>query len=307
MAIKSVILRRSFDSLFTPATPGVAAQLRLRLKVMLMPVDPGGRTAKDGYRYGSKNFDEGDTRTTDNVHAIKSWKKDEFRAFELNFKRAAELGWNNQIILLPPSDEGRNGLSDTDYKQFILRPGLAAHVACSLEVQIVRSGEGIVPRAIIEAVQLVFDADTARSHHFVITNRDVTHSTSYFKGIAYSQITAAHEVGHWLGPDAYAADGTFQHVDYEAARARNLPMNADEEYGLTATRSMSIMGRGPIATEYDAMPWLARIQEHTGVADGWRYIHRIRFNNGVAPVSARQTRLTGGPSMPKPPGMRRVP
>lgn len=307
MAIQSVILRRSFDSQFTPAGPGVAAQLRLKLKVMLTRVDPGGRTAKDGRRYGSKNFDEANTQTDDDVHAIQSWKKDEFRAFELDFKRAAELGWNNQIILLPPSDEGPGRLSDGDYRQFILRSGLAAHVACSLEVQLVRSGDGIVPRAIIQAVRLVFDDDVARSHHFVVTNKDVTQSTSYFKGIAFRQIAAAHEVGHWLGPDAYDSDGAFQHIDYAAARARNLPRNADEEYGVNGTRSMSIMGRGSVATEYDATPWLARIKEHTGVADGWRYIHRIHFGNGAAPISARQTRMTGGPPAVKPAGARRSP
>ncbi len=302
MAIKNTILRRSFDSQFTPAAPGVAAQLRLKLKVMLMAVDPGGRTARDGYRYGSANFDENDKQTSDNIHAIRSWKKDEFRAFETDFKLAAERGWNNQIILLPPDADAPAGLSDDDYRQLILRPGLAAHVACSLEIQIVRSGTGIVPRAIIDVARLLFDDDdTARSHHFMITNKDVKFSTNYFKNIAFKQVVAAHEVGHWLGPDAYDADGSFQHVDYAAARARNLPVNADEEYGTTATRSMSIMGRGCVANDYDATPWLARIKEHTGVADGWRFIHRIRFNNGAAPVPARQVRLTTGPSASRQP------
>jgi hypothetical protein len=143
------------------------------------------------------------------------------------------------------------------------------------------------------------DDDTARSHQLMITNKDINFSTSYFKGIAYRQIVAAHEVGHWLGPSPWEPEGTFQHIDYEAARARNLPINADEEYGLTGMRSMSIMGRGPVATAYDAVPWLARIKEHTGVVTGWRYIHRIRFNNGVAPVSARQARLLAGPQMPR--------
>jgi hypothetical protein len=51
------------------------------------------------------------------------------------------------------------------------------------------------------------------------------------------------------------------------------------------------MGGGSLATEYDAAPWLNRVRRHTGALFGWQFVHRSRFV-GLAPVSARQQRLT---------------
>jgi hypothetical protein len=59
---------------------------------------------------------------------------------------------------------------------------------------------------------------------------------------------------------------------------------------------MGLLGVGQLVTEYEARPWLNRARRHTKALFGWGFIHRIHFNNGAVPVSARQQRLMGAPA-----------
>jgi hypothetical protein len=53
------------------------------------------------------------------------------------------------------------------------------------------------------------------------------------------------------------------------------------------------MGMGQLVTDYEARPWLERVQLHTQAFVGWEIVHRVNFNKGKIPVSDRQKQLVG--------------
>ncbi len=308
MTIRRLIAdRKTFNSTLDPARDGLAARLRLSLDMMLIPYDPANPSSANGYlapsaserfrRVGSVNFDETD-KSGDNTFPAQSWTTDGFATFCRNFKQTVERGWNNQIILLPPEGDGDGEMTDADFRQFIAGRTLPAHLVCSLEVNLVRwaaNGARVRVAKLLAVSDQNYKAFPPTVHHGLIDDRSLRSMTNQHKsGVQFTQAPAVHEVGHWLGHSPLSPDGVFQHVDFAAAKALGLPRNSEEEYGLTVRRARSIMGMGLVATEYDAAPWMTRARRHTGALYGWRYVHRIQFDSGSVPVSARQKRLLGG-------------
>jgi hypothetical protein len=108
------------------------------------------------------------------------------------------------------------------------------------------------------------------------------------------QVTAAHEIGHWMGSPVPLTDRQryMEHVDQqECELLPNHQPGDDCGYGRTLGRKMAMMGMGQLVTAYEAVPWLDRVRLHTNALVGWDVVHRIHFNNARFPISERQKRL----------------
>ncbi len=304
MGIRWTIKEDNYDSVLEPAQSGHPAKLTIRLKVDVFPKDPSrheDRAAGQYLGYLSQNAD--DIRTgwvedaNHNIFKCRSWLVKEFNEFKITFKRMVELSWNNQMILLPPNEiKDGDGLTDRDYLQFVGKPEVPAHIRCALDIQLMPLGPAPV---VIEAARL----DTRQDHRFrsfqrLITNEDVEFTTSrdyHWPSLAINQVAAAHEVGHWLGGVGSKTDENryLQHVDAEYCSTLPEDQKDDEcEYGHTGGKRIAMMGAGTLVTEYEARPWLTRIQRHTHALFGWTTVHRVHFESGNIPVSERQQRLT---------------
>ena len=98
-----------------------------------------------------------------------------------------------------------------------------------------------------------------RSWQSRMTNEDIFFSHTHnrkWPGATFHQVTAAHEIGHWLGD----ADGNvLDHIDFEyCSKQPNHNANNDCEYGRVMGKRVGILGAGSLATEYEAGPWLSR-------------------------------------------------
>jgi hypothetical protein len=323
----------NFYSFFFSARPSFPAELRIVLTVRLAPLDPSrpytegisdapwplsetlppkmrdmiwrpriNTAIKTHIANSPSDIRRGVIKDADGEpFTARSWMKSEFDNYKRTFKRVVELTWNNQIILLPPSD-ARYGLSDEDYDELIQSPRIPAHVVCTLEIQFVDSSTA---NAQIRVARLDREPSKQRvlmsrigegpfrSYALLLTNEDVERSdtTSYrWPSIRMSQIAAAHEIGHWLGnPTPLTTDRFREHVDTDK------PFPADMEkdeagYGIVPGRRAAIMGTGSLATAFEAEPWLDRIGKHSKGSTGWRFLHRLKFA-GQVPVSERQRRI----------------
>lgn len=300
MTIRQTIQEANFDSVLEPAAAGRPARLTIRLKVVLIPLDPSVprvagaagappmhiATGASPVRYGQVN-DYLNSRSV----ACRSFTTAEWNAFKIAFKRSVELGWNNQLILLPEEAGDGDGLSDDDYRYFIGNPKVQAHAEGAIDIALMPlTGTG---HAQIEVVHLAKPGTSFRAWMHRITDESVqfhAHYDSDWPDWSTQQITAAHEVGHWL--KALGAKH-FEHID--AAYAKTLPANqrGSKQYGRTLGRAAALMGKGSVVTEHEARPWLARIRRHTPMRLGWSMIHRIEFDRIKYEIDERQKQLTG--------------
>ena len=313
MVARPTIMEPNFDSVLHPAQPGESAQLEIRLKVALLPRDPskpGNPASPHHHIHLADNMSQ--TRhgrvadTSGLAYACRSWLAPEFNAYSIKFKRMVELSWNNQLVLLPPdgSQPGDSMMSDAEYMEFVSNPKFAAHLRCSIKIQLVPVGT-TKTHAVIEVVKLEKPArqqypavDGFRSNVVLITDEDVDFAPTKRSLV---QVAAAHEVGHWLGRPvplfrggSVNEDRLVHHIDREACLADpDYAPGGDCEYGRTLGKQMGLLGVGQLVTEYEARPWLSRARRHTKALFGWGFIHRVQFNNNVVPVSARQQRLMG--------------
>jgi hypothetical protein len=289
MAIRPTITQTNFDSVLQPAQPARPAQLIIRLKVELVPHDPGAPQPLFGHtnhnavltRIGGQ-VSHGVVKDADGrAFRCQSWMEPEFNAFAIKFKKMVELSWNNQLFLLPPDDS--NSMTDGLYREFISSPDVPAHVECRLDIQIVDPFHlgGKTPHANITAVRLQNpEGGQFRSAAYLISNEDVEFRPTSGRII---QVTAAHEIGHWLGRPV------------DNARPERYMPHVDPDYGRTLSKRMALMGIGQLVTNFEAAPWLERIRRHTGVLFGWDIVHRVHFNAGRIPVSGRQHQLVQQP------------
>lgn len=302
MVFRPTIMERNFDSVLHPAQAGRPAQLIIRLKVNLLPYDPSRLPARPGQSPPSlqvardpAGVRQGAVRDLNGMpFQCCTWLEREFNAFKIKFKKMVELSWNNQLILLPPARTGFIGeMSDAVYREFIGRPDVPAHVECSMDIQLMDAfalHRGKPPHAIIDVVRLKSPAGGQfRSSQFLIVNEDVE-----FRRTSGSllQVTAAHEIGHWLGSPVPSTDirRYMPHVD--ASEGDKDGHNEDDEYGRTLGKRMALMGAGQLVTEFEARPWIERVRLHTNALVGWDIVHRIHFRS-MATVSERQKRLLG--------------
>lgn len=317
MTIRPVINLPNFNSAFEPAGPGRAARLTIRLNVTLVPLDPSANWAAPNTRIAGTAWGPMPPAHLANGKAdmkrglvwdylnnrqfrCKSWLTADWNVFKTRFKRAVEQGWNNQIILLP-TDSGYPGdeLSDLDYRQLVGNPNTAAHVEGALDITLMP--DTTPGHALIEVANLEEPGANFRVWMARITNESVqfAHHASPFKDFpdaATGQITAAHEIGHWLRD---LKSTHFDHIDAKTPPAKPNPdraglTQAKLQYGKTVGARASIMGGGSEATSHDAGPWLARIRGQTSLKTGWTMMHRIRFASVRNDVSDRQKRLFGG-------------
>ncbi|WP_291640804.1 hypothetical protein [Bosea sp. (in: a-proteobacteria)] len=318
MAIRASILEPNYDSFFDPAGPGRPAQIRIRLKVTLVPLDPSTAWARTGHGAklpGTRPGPAPPSHLAANQAAIKrgsvidassqpvpcrSWLASEWQAFTPRFKHTVENAWNNQMVFLPV--EKGDTLSDAEFKQLIGNPKAPAHVVGVLEVDLQPAGAD--SHAIIEVAHLANPGDSFRDRMTRITDESVLFTVNRFtagraRGIGgeTGQIAAAHEVGHWL---RNPGTKVFDHVDRSYALTLPRAQQDNAQYGRTLGRYYSMMGGGSVVTNHDATPWLSRLRRHTPMKLGWVYVHRLHFRWSPQDVSARQKRiLLAAQFMPK--------
>jgi len=306
MVHRQTIQARNFDSVLHPALPGKPARLNIRLKATLFAKDPtaSASTSPGVFTFTHRVVHDMSARTAGLVldgsgrpWRCCTWLEAEFNAFKIEFKRVVERAWNDQLILVPPDgSEPGEEISDATYREFINAPNIPAHVRCGLEIALVPNAPGTSPHALIEVARLEpSSGHQFRSFMMLMTNEDVevSHAADH-TGHIHSQVTAAHEVGHWLGrPVSMTTPGRFlDHIDFArcAAADPQYQPNDDCEYGWTLTRRKALMGLGSLVTDYEAKPWLTRARRHTRVLFGWDVVHRVDFLRTVR-VSERQRRL----------------
>jgi hypothetical protein len=300
MSLRHTIQQDNFDSVLEPAAPGRPAKLTIRLKVELLPLDPSAVVDPQGTTVpipthlaaSAAQIRQGTVLDYNSrLFKCRSWLTSDWNQYKIRFKRAVEHAWNNQMILLPtPSSDPADGLSDEDYRQLMTGSGKRAYVEGAIDIQLVPIGGN--SHATIEVVYL----ENNPGRHFRvwmdrITNESVqfaSHGDAKWPGWSTGQITAAHEVGHWLKS---LTETHFEHIDAQYAKTLPAGQRAKAQYGRTLGRKGSLMGSGSLVTEHEAGPWLTRLRRHTSMKFGWTMMHRHYFGMVANELSDREKRL----------------
>ncbi len=300
MAFRTAIAQANFDSVFRPADRGRPATLTIRVKVALNPLDPAAAWVarpKNGQQppihiaAGAGAIRRGPVVDYNgNPFLCRSWMTAEWNAFKIRFKQMVELGWNNQILLLPTDDDDPSyRLTDEEFRQLVVNPRIAAYVACAIDIELVPIGGAA--HALIEVAHL-----DQKSGHFRVWMNRITNESNDFSsstrpqwpGHLFRQVTSAHEIGHWLHN---LSSTYFEHIDAAYARALSTGATPDTQYGHTETLRSALMGAGAVASRHEATPWLARMPRHAHGSIGWAYVHRVNFSGAMTQLSARQRAL----------------
>jgi len=321
MAIHAFIKGNNFDTRFDFAGAGRPAQLTVILRVRLVPLDPTSGWAKvthdaqlpgaaprplparglaavaDDRKYGKVADADG------NMVDCQTWLISEWSTFRRRFKHTVEFAWGNQMLFFP--SEGNladSQLSDADFKRLIGNLKMPAHVQGALEIDLVETVDAA--HAVIEVVNLRRAGTRFREQMTRISNETVQFKHKEFKfgksrnvNGKTGQITAAHEVGHWLrGP----TQRVFEHIDRQAMlkRKKELPRMPKKDldrmqYGNKLSRYYSLMGGGSVVGDHEAGPWMERLAKHTHLQGGWVFVHKLHFHWSVGDISERQKRLLG--------------
>jgi hypothetical protein len=322
----------NYNSTLDPAQGRTPARLTLLLKTVLVPMDPSkpyapfhpGPQARLNFTFSPHLAEHlgavrrGLVRDSAGIaFRARSWTRKEFDEYRIRFKQAVERIWNDQIILLPP-EKKEDGLSDEDYMALVSNPSLPPHVVGSLEllmlpiqtdthaaIQVVRLDRKEEPLGRrLKPLAAPGEGDFG-SYAWMMTNEDIfriDNSDYRFQGSSFTQVPAAHEIGHWLGPPVprTSPDRYVPHIDREVCSTTpGYALDGDCEYGHGPSTRKAIMGVGSMVTEYDAKPWLVRIRRHTGALEGWRLMHRVLFRQHPPPPTARQKALAAAASARK--------
>lgn len=291
----------NFDSVFTPAGQGKAASLEIVLKLGLLPYDPIAGQDANGKPKGhamvktENDVKYGKVRDDKGLFNCKTWLEGNFNVFRIKLKAVVEFAWNNQIILVPPS--GRNAdddlLSDPTLNEMRTSVGSPPYIEGKLRITFWDpnasadlQGKGPHGKMFVamldradkgEQGKTYFDGERYRSRMTLICHEDLqTRAQTLERGgelFRREQVTAAHEVGHWLGQPVPDTDQNrvFLHIDEGKCNAK---LAEDCAYGSTKERTRSMMGAGSRTLLHDAEPWLQRAREHSGAKKGWSFIHR---------------------------------
>jgi hypothetical protein len=280
MTIHRVVKQRNFDSAFEPAQGSRSARLIIKLKVELFALDPrladsAGAGAHPVHIVNSlAHAKRGPVKDADDDPVLcRTWTDHEWSEFKTRFKQMVEMSWNNQMILLPGGPKPGAGAHEHDYKQLLASPRAPAHVECALELELTSKGA----HAEIEVAHKVDKRRAFRSEMHRIVNTDVEFETSHmdkWPKRKIFQVTAAHEVGHWLRE---LNKPFFNHVDWEYAKSLPEDEREDARYGHVLGKHVAMMGGGNLCTEHEAKPWLGRIGQHVSTLAGWSFMHRVHF------------------------------
>jgi hypothetical protein len=302
MAFRTAIAQTNYDSVFEPAGGGRPAKLTIRLKVALNPLDPAAAWVAP-----PQNGQQPPTHIAANLAGIRrgvvvdyngspflcrSWIVNEWNAFKIRFKQMVEVGWNNQILLLPTDDDQDHRLTDDEFRQLVFNPRYPAYVACAIDIQLVPI-QGVA-HALIEVAHL--DQSSPQNGKFRVWMNRITDESNEFMTFhwqqwpdtTFRQITSAHEVGHWLHN---LVSTQFDHIDAAYAATQPPAARAHAQYGHTETLRSAMMGDGSVATDHEAMPWLTRMVRHAHLSLGWTFINRANFDTAMPEISARQRAL----------------
>ena len=313
MTLRRSISEANYDSFLDPALPGRPAQIRIKLKVTLIPLDPSTAWARARHVVPAAGTPLGvpmpPAHLAHNLAAAKkgnvldangtavacrSWLDTEWSEFTNRFKHSVEHSWNNQMIFLP-TESGVNGdeLSDADYLQFIANPRMPAHAEGALEIEL--QPPNTIGHALIEVAHLANPGADFRQRMSRISDESVLFTTSGFtyrrpRGITgkTGQIAAAHEIGHWLrDPNARL----FEHIDRTFAVTLPKARQDEAQYGRTLGRFYSLMGGGSVVGDYEAAPWITRLRRQTPMKLGWTHVHKLHFQWTLDDIPERQKQL----------------
>jgi hypothetical protein len=314
MPFRASITGQNFDSFFDRANGPQPARIRIQLKVTLVPLDPSTAWARSSHSAPLPADMPSATIPPDHLApdmsaikrgnvadangqavACRSWLVSEWSEFVTRFKQSVEHAWNNQMIFLP-TESGVRGdeLSDDDFRMLIGNPRLPAHAAGALEIEV--QPKGTIGHAIIEVAHLQNPGATFRARMTRISDESVLfkHHTFVYgrsRGVEgeTGQITAAHEVGHWLRDPTTQVN---EHIDRAHSRTVPAAQRGKAQYGKTLGRYHSLMGGGSVVGEHEAQPFIARLRRHSPMKLGWSLMHRIHFQQNLGKISDRQRRLT---------------
>jgi hypothetical protein len=299
MSLRHTMMQENFDSVLEPAAPGRPAKLTIRLKVALLPLDPSAAVDPRGTTLpipthladSAAQIRQGQVRDYNrNLFKCRSWLRSDWNKYQIRFIRAVEHAWNNQMILLPtPSSDPNDGLSDADYRQLMAGPGQRAYVEGAIDIQVVPPGGNA--HATMEVVYLENNPGHFRVWMHRISDQSVqfaSHGHPDWPGWSTGQITAAHEVGHWLKG---LTESHFEHIDADHAKTLPVAQRARAQYGRTLGRKAALMGSGSLVTEHEAGPWLTRMRRHTSMKFGWSMMHSHYFRKVANELSDREKRL----------------
>jgi hypothetical protein len=282
MSFNRAIKQGNFDSVLELAEPWRSAKLTIRLKVALFPRDPASPANPAGMAppvhlaASMAHVHQGQVADYNNTPVkCRSWLVPEWNKFKIRFKQMVELGWNNQMILLPVDKANGGGMNDQDRRQLVSNPRIPPHVECALDVELMPSQLG--SHAQIEVVRLAQAHLPFRNFMRRITNESVEFKRRVkdkWSETTLYQITAAHEVGHWLREPGKRL---FEHVDAQHAKTLPAAQRADAQYGHVLSKRVALMGSGNVATAHEAKPWLSRIGRHVSAPVNWTMMHRIHF------------------------------
>lgn len=228
----------TYDSLLSTAgvNSTTNANLYIIIKVYMNRYDPPGGS-------GTVQDVGGTSRN------VVSWSSDsEFRAYCQNFKRVVENAWNNKLWMIPSRDWGANYLS--------YRPNVRCCMRISLESSAGNAHLNIRCVKLAASETSHRSSMSRRTHRGFLDNLDVQSSdntTNLLPGITFSQIAAAHEIGHYLG---------LSHVNNPSCIQQDISTNQSQCYGGTHHQANDIMGRGMRVEAWHARPWRNRINQH---------------------------------------------
>ena len=206
------------------------------------------------------------------IFRAKAWSDGEVRQYLADFKKTVQDCWSNQFfIMFPDPGNPLEAMSAVDFQRFVhpLQKEKKPYLTCNLLIRFTdKNGHARVNILNLVPGQGRFHGRITRApgspDTVTLGNDAVTVFTQQFgPRDEYSQIPAAHEVGHLLGLD---------HVNAKHPQCK-IDKNAEICYGGTPYERNDIMGVGWAVTGDHAKTWLKAIALHTGHEKGWTASH----------------------------------
>ena len=191
----------------------------------------------------------------------------QFMTFVSAFKKVVEQTWNDQLLIhFPDQNNPTVAMNKADFDAFldpVLKNSKLPYLKCRLTIEPVSKGPFMKVYCVkLRPGQPTYRAFTAPWQGIALSADGVVPITpNHSPTEIYTQIAAAHEVGHLIGlPHPNPSDPLCLG-----------PPGDTICYGSTPLQRSDIMGWGSVVNPSDATPWLNAIEMHTGHAKdkGW--------------------------------------